>query len=129
MSAEPGRLQPEPTLISKELASLFSVVSHPHRIRIIEDLGGGERDVQTLALLLGINRSGVSQHLSVLRAHRIALERREGRHVYYRLRQPQLATWLVHGMEFLTSSPQANEELRSAIERVRVLWEVAEGPR
>lgn len=118
---EPPRM-PERALISKELATLFGVLSHPHRIRIVEELGSQERDVQTLQGLLGINQSGVSQHLSVLRAHRIVEERREGRHVYYHLRQPQLAAWLVNGMEFIGASPAAYEEFRTAVERVRALW-------
>ena len=114
---------PERALVSKELATLFSVLSHPHRVRIIEELSHEERDVQTLQGLLGISQSGVSQQLSVLRAHRIVEERREGRHVYYHLRQPQLATWLVGGMEFIGSGLQSYEELRAAVERVKILWQ------
>ncbi len=114
---------PERALVSKELATLFGVMSHPLRIRIIEELGSGERDVQTLQGLLGINQSGVSQHLSTLRAHRIVEERREGRHVFYHLRQPQLATWLLGGTEYLVTSPSAYEEFRVAVERARMLWE------
>lgn len=114
---------PERALVSKELATLFSVLSHPHRVRIIEELSHEERDVQTLQGLLGISQSGVSQQLSVLRAHRIVEERREGRHVYYHLRQPRLATWLVEGMEFIGSGLQDYEELRAAVERVKSLWQ------
>ncbi len=114
---------PERALVSKELASLFSVLSHPHRIRIIEELGSEERDVQTLQGILGIAQSGVSQHLAVLRAHRIVEERREGRHVYYHLRQPELASWVVSGVEFIGASPEAYQEFRSAVERVKTLWQ------
>jgi DNA-binding transcriptional ArsR family regulator len=118
---------PERALISKELATLFGVLSHPHRVRIVEELGSQERDVQTLQGLLGINQSGVSQHLSVLRAHRIVEERREGRHVYYHLRQPELAAWLVNGMEFIGATPASYEEFRTAVERVRALWQDGSG--
>lgn len=113
---------PERALVSKELATLFGVLSHPQRIRIIEELGSGERDVQTLQGLLGINQSGVSQHLSTLRAHRIVEERREGRHVFYHLRHPQLASWLLGGMEYIVASPSDYEEFRAAVERAKSLW-------
>src|SRR5687768_8721272 len=119
---------PERALISKELASLFAVLAHPHRIRIIKEIGDQERDVQTLQSLIGINQPGVSQHLSVLRAHRIVEERREGRHVYYRLRQPELAAWVTGGMDFIGTSPAAYEEFRTAVERVKTLWQASGTP-
>ena len=70
---------PERTLVTKELAQLLGVLSHPHRIRIVEELRAGECDVKSLQELLGISHAGVSQHLALLRAHRLVEERREGR--------------------------------------------------
>ncbi|HTE17722.1 MAG TPA: metalloregulator ArsR/SmtB family transcription factor [Armatimonadota bacterium] len=113
---------PERLLVSKELAALLGVFSHPHRIQIIEELGDRELDVNSLQELLGISHSGVSQHLALLRAHRIVVERREGRHVHYRLRQPGLAAWLLGGIAFIGGSPGDYEEFRSAVERVKGLW-------
>lgn len=113
---------PERAIISRELANLFSVLSHPHRVRIIEELRAGEQDVQTLQDLLSSSQSAVSQHLAVLRAHRIVEERREGRHVFYRLRQPGLAAWVMLGLRFLEADRQAFAEFEAAAERVRKLW-------
>jgi DNA-binding transcriptional ArsR family regulator len=113
---------PEPFLVTKELADLLGVLAHPHRIRIIEELREMERDVNTLQAALGISHSGVSQHLSVLRAHRLVAERREGRHVYYHLRQPKLARWLVDGIEFVAGTQEVAEDVRQAIETMRAKW-------
>lgn len=113
---------PERVLVSRELGSLLGLLSHPHRIRIVEELRDGEMDVNSLQELLGISHSGVSQHLALLRAHRVVVERREGRHVFYRLRQPRLATWLVGGVEFISGNPDDYEEFRQAVERVKSLW-------
>lgn len=113
---------PERAMVSKELASLTGLLSHPHRIRIVEELRDGELDVNSLQELLGISHSGVSQHLTLLRAHRVVLERREGRHVFYRLRQPRLAMWLIGGVEFLTGNPDEADEFREAVEQVKSLW-------
>jgi DNA-binding transcriptional ArsR family regulator len=113
---------PERVLVSRELGSMLGVLSHPHRIRIVEELRDSELDVNSLQEILGISHSGVSQHLGVLRAHRIVLERREGRHVYYRLRQPELAAWLAAGVEFIAGNADAYDEVRSAVERVKTLW-------
>lgn len=110
---------PDRVLITKELAELLGVLAHPHRIRIVEELRGGEeKDVNSLQAELGISHSSVSQHLSLLRAHRIVLERREGRHVFYRLRQPEMASWLTDALRFL----EPDREIGSAVERVRSLW-------
>ena len=39
---------PDRQIVSKELADLFKIIAHPDRIRIIEELGHGEKDVNTL---------------------------------------------------------------------------------
>ncbi len=112
---------PHRLLVSRELAALLAVLGHPHRIRIIEELREGECDVKSLQDRLGIRHSGVSQHLMVLRAHRIVCERREGRHVYYRLRQPGMASWILDATEFLGQESDVLE-LREAIKKTRRAW-------
>jgi DNA-binding transcriptional ArsR family regulator len=107
--------------VTRELAELLAVLGHPHRIRIIEELRDGECDVTSLRDTLGISPSGVSQHLMVLRAHRIVSERRQGRHVYYRLRQPRMASWLLEATEFLGQESEA-QELQEAIKKTRRAW-------
>jgi DNA-binding transcriptional ArsR family regulator len=114
---------PHRFLVTRELAAFFAVLSHPHRIRIIEELRDGECDVKSLQDRLGIRHSGVSQHLMVLRAHRIVCERRQGRHVFYRLRQPGMASWLLDATEFLEQESEALV-LREAIRKARRAWAV-----
>lgn len=95
-------------LAARELAEFLRAIAHPRRVQIIEELRRGERDVGALQKTLEIRYSGVSQHLMVLRANRIVAERREGRQVFYRLRLPQLAEWLIGGVDFL---PEASREV------------------
>lgn len=111
------------TLVMKELADLLAVLSHPVRLRIVEEIHTAhELDVNSLQQLLRISHSGVSQHLAVLRSHRVVIERRQGKTVFYHLRQPELATWLIDGLDFIAPSEAEIEELRSAVERVRTLY-------
>ena len=59
--------------------------------------------------------------MMLLRAHRVVCERRQGRHVYYRLRQPGMASWLLDATEFLEQESETLE-LREAIRKARQAW-------
>lgn len=113
---------PHRALVTKELAEFLGVLSHPHRIRIIEELRDGEHDVNSLQEALGISHSGVSQHLMTLRANRLVSERREGRRVFYQLRQPEIAAWLLDATRFLERGSDEANELRKAIGKARKEW-------
>jgi len=113
---------PERAFATKELAKLLGVLSHPERIRIVQELRDGEMDVNSLQGLLNVAHSRVSQNLGILRSHRIVAERREGRHVFYRLVQPRLAGWLLEGLDFLEREAALSEEIRSALGRAREQW-------
>ena len=113
---------PHRALVTKELAELLGVLSHPHRIRIIEELRDGEHDVNSLQSALGISHSGVSQHLMMLRANRLVSERRVGRRVFYQLRQPDIAGWLLEATRFLEEGTAEAGALRKAIGKTRKQW-------
>ena len=113
---------PHWVLVTQELSGFLAVLSHPHRIRIIEELREGERDVNSLQDSLAISHSGVSQHLMLLRAHRLVSERRRGRQVFYRLRQPEIASWLMDATRFLEQESAVANELREAIRKTRRVW-------
>lgn len=113
---------PARDVAAHELSKLMSVLSHPQRIRIVEELQGGEVDVNTLSERLGTSHSRVSQQLALLRSHRLVVERREGRHVYYRLVEPKLARWIMAGLEFLESDLARVAVQKDVLEEARSLW-------
>ena len=113
---------PHHLLAASELAEFLRALAHPRRIQILEELRIGERDVASLAKATSLAHSSVSQHLMVLRAHRVVAERREGRRVFYRLRSEQLADWLVQGMDFLPPMDQQTDEVRKAIKKAQTKW-------
>lgn len=114
---------PHRQLVAKELGQLFSIFSHPDRIRIVEELRAGERDVNALQAALATTHSRASQNLAILRAHRLVAERREGRHVFYRLVNPDIARWVLEGLRFIEADLALEQQRRSAIEEVRQLWQ------
>ena len=109
-------------LAASELAEFMRALAHPRRIQILEELHGGEHDVATLAQATDLTPSSVSQHLMVLRAHRVVSERREGRRVYYRLYSEQLADWLVQGLNFLPPMNRQSDEVRRAVKKAQSKW-------
>ncbi|MBZ0185060.1 MAG: metalloregulator ArsR/SmtB family transcription factor [Candidatus Obscuribacterales bacterium] len=113
---------PYRTLVTKELAELFGVLSHPHRIQIVEELHGGEKDVNSLVEILQISQSGVSQHLSQLRLHKLVVERKQGRSVFYHLRDKDIATWALEGLKFIGPQKEEVQEFFSAVEKARSYW-------
>lgn len=113
---------PSRIVIAKELSEIFKLISHPDRIRLIEELGSNEQDVNSLATSLDLPGARVSQHLSLLRAQRIVEERRDGRRHFYRLVQPDLAEWIVAGLDFIEGRMQAVD--RSKIRAAKRLWGV-----
>ena len=113
---------PSRVLVAKELSDIFKMLSNPDRIRLVEELRSRERDVNTLHLTLDLPATRVSQHLSLLRAHRIVEERREGRHVFYHLTQPDLADWIIDGLRFIDARMSGDFRNRKLLSRARKLW-------
>ncbi len=92
---------PKRQVVAKELAEVIRAIAHPDRIRIIEELRAGERDVNSLVESLGLPGPRVSQHLGLMRLHRVVQERRDGRHHFYHLVHPEIASWIVEGLSFI----------------------------
>lgn len=71
-------------------AEIFQALAHPTRIAIVEALRDGELSAGQLIEKLTLEQANASQHLSVLRAKQIVVNRKEGNQVFYSLRDPVL---------------------------------------
>jgi ArsR family transcriptional regulator len=71
-------------------AELFQALAHPTRIAIVEVLREGELPAGKLIEKLGLEQANVSQHLAILRAKQIVVNRKAGNQVFYSLRDPVL---------------------------------------
>lgn len=72
-------------------AEVFQALAHPTRIHIVESLQEGEQPVGVLVERIGIEPANLSQHLAVLRAKGLVVNRKEGTQVFYALRDPLLS--------------------------------------
>src|SRR5215469_4748921 len=66
-------------------ARALRALADPERLRIINCLRGGPRNVSELAALLEAEVVNVSHHLGVLRHAGVVLDEKQGRFVVYRL--------------------------------------------
>jgi DNA-binding transcriptional ArsR family regulator len=71
-------------------AEVFQVLAHPTRIHIVECLRDGEMAVSAILARTGIEPANASQHLALLRTHRLVTSRKEGNQVFYSLRDSML---------------------------------------
>ncbi len=100
-----------PVPVNQVKAEFFRILGHPARIRILELLQEGERTVGDLQRELGLDSSGTSQHLGVLRRHGVLDTRREGTSVYYRVRDPRVFQLLAVARQILTSMLEESRDL------------------
>jgi rhodanese-related sulfurtransferase/DNA-binding HxlR family transcriptional regulator len=68
-----------------QFARVGKVLSNGNRLELLEFLAQSERSVEELANLTGLSIANTSQHLQQLRQAGLALTRKEGLKVYYRL--------------------------------------------
>ena len=72
----------------KRQAQVLKALANASRLQIVSRLAKGECSVGELTDLIGSDRTTVSKHLAVLRAHGIVADRREGNVVFYTLLTP-----------------------------------------
>ena len=71
--------------VYRKAAQLYSLLSHPARLQILDELRRGEACVCHLQTVLKRPQAYVSQQLRVLREADVVTDRKEGLLVYYRL--------------------------------------------
>lgn len=78
------------TQISKQIAVPLSAIASPQRLAILLAIGKGEACVCHLETALGLRQAYISQHLMALRKADILQDRREGRYVFYKIKNASL---------------------------------------
>lgn len=108
-------------IASEELAKMFSAMSHPARIQIIEELRHKPCDVSSLETSLGISQSSVSQHLAILKSNHIVEGKRDGRNIFYSLTRPWTAHWLREGLKMIDADTHS-AQVAEAAKKTSRLW-------
>lgn len=106
-------------------ANLFKALAHPARIRVLEILSTGPQPTPVSEILTrtGIEATLLSQHLGVLKRHRVVTAERIGNAVYYTLAHPKVAELLVIARSFLADTLAAQRDQLDALESLPPLTE------
>ncbi len=72
------------------VARRFAVLAEPMRLRLIQALFDGEKNVGELVAATAGTQANVSRHLQTLIAAHVLARRKEGLQVYYRISDPTI---------------------------------------
>jgi DNA-binding transcriptional ArsR family regulator len=97
-------------------ATLFRVLGHPARVRILELLREGERSVGALETELELKSGGTSQHLAALRRIGLVTSRRDGTNVYYRVEDDGVFELLAAGRAIISRKLATDQSLLRSID-------------
>ena len=75
---------------AKKIGRVFRTLGQPARLRILLAIGEGEACVCHLEAALGQRQAYISQNLMALRKEGLVVPRREGRNIFYHLKEPGL---------------------------------------
>jgi len=87
-------IEPPPSidfLVLERASRVIRVLGHPLRLRLLELLEDGERNVTDLVQAAGVGQAVVSQQLRILRAEGVVGDRRDGPRVFYRITEPKVS--------------------------------------
>ena len=85
----------------QEMAEFFKIFGDGTRIRVLQTLMEGEKNVGDLAEALEMSQSAVSHQLRVLRQNGLVKYRKEGKVVFYSLDDEHVENVLQQGMAHL----------------------------
>jgi ArsR family transcriptional regulator len=80
--------------VLRRRAAIFKALAHEDRLRLLEELAGGERCVCDLVKSVGSSWSTVSRHLSVLKEAEVVVDEKRGLQVFYQLALPCVASFM-----------------------------------
>ncbi len=102
-------------------AELCKTFADAKRLRIIDELRGGEKTVSELVKLLGVPQAVVSRHLMLLRDRGVVRARREGVNMFYSLTDNKIgdACDLVH--QILLGQMEKDRERAEKLGRLGLL--------
>jgi len=84
-----------------EISDFFDALGNPTRLGILYALSAGELCTCDLANISGLSASAISHQLRILKDRKIISFRKEGKNVFYRLRDQHISNLLTVALEHM----------------------------
>ena len=97
--------------LSKRLSEVFKVLSEPLRLKILDALRDGEKNVAELIRLTASQQANVSKHLGIMRNAGLVAGRRKGRNIYYSVKDKRFYTLCDNVCEHLAKRHEEENSL------------------
>ena len=94
---------------------IFKVLANQKRLEIIQLLKKRELNVTEMAFMLGLRQPNLSQHLTLLRQHKLVKVTKRGQKIYYRLASQDIAAAVELIYKFLSAQHWLDESLMHKI--------------
>ncbi len=94
----PSEIRPAEEKTCARAAGIFRALGDLSRLRLLSLLANREMCVTELTECLQDNLPAISQRLKLLRAERIVVTRRQGKHIFYRLADSHIAHLIANGL-------------------------------
>lgn len=92
--------------VCEKAASIFRALGDTNRLRLLTLLSKREMCVSELTQVLRDNVPAVSQRLKFLRSERLVRQRRQGKHIFYRLADHHISQLIENGLEHSSETEQ-----------------------
>ena len=79
---------------ASEATAVLRALSNPDRLLLLCQLSQGEKSVSELEVLLEIRQPTLSQQLGVLRLEELVYTRRDGKQIFYSVKDPKVLALL-----------------------------------
>jgi len=96
-------------------AEMCRVFTSPVRLEILDILRNGEKSVNELVRLTGLNQSNISHHLKIMRGNGIVKTEKKGNYVFYTLANPKISEAFVIMKEILKDRMAETQKLYNAM--------------
>ena len=100
-------------------ADVCKIFSSPKRLEILNALKDKERSAGELIEKIGLSKSNLSQHMSILKSKGVIQTRREGLNIYYRISNPKIIQACNLMREVLLEQLQEKGKMASNLRQIK----------
>ncbi|WP_335965494.1 metalloregulator ArsR/SmtB family transcription factor [Galbibacter sp. PAP.153] len=103
-------------ILFKLHAELCNSMGHPIRLETVHHLKEAELSFSEIAELIGVGKSTLSRHLSIMMNNGVLIQRKEGVNVYYKISSNKITTACALMREILIERLKSNIDIISNVD-------------